>query len=186
MPLPDDWMEIDCSPLEAAGFSQSHLIQIYREYTKNSDSALSTEIIQDSINQLAFDLKYNDVEKSFRHPSAVVLMSILKKGKPYTSTTPGRYRTPQEEAMHQYLAQKEQRKKEQEEILSKIKDLEFQEWFDSRTQQELSELAGTDLRMLKNPTIQERVVKAKAQEHWENEVWPEKKGQVLEEVCKKA
>ena len=37
------------------------IIQIFREYEKKPELTLSAEIIQDSINALAFDLKHNNI-----------------------------------------------------------------------------------------------------------------------------
>ncbi len=48
----ENFQQIDYSPLEDYGFDESHIIQIYREYTKNPELALSSEIIQNSINGL--------------------------------------------------------------------------------------------------------------------------------------
>ena len=65
--VPEKFQKIDYSPLANFGFDESHIIQIYREYTKNPELALSIEIIQNSINALAFDLKHNGVAGSFKN-----------------------------------------------------------------------------------------------------------------------
>ena len=112
--VPEIFQQIDYSPLTKFGFDKSHIIQIYREYTKNPELALTTEIIQNSINALAFDLKHNDVAASFKNSPVVVLTALLKKGQPYSSKTPEKVLTPQEEAMQEYLLAQE---KKQQKIL---------------------------------------------------------------------
>ena len=71
--------EIDYSSLKKIGFNQAHIIQIFREYEKKPELTLSAEIIQDSINALAFDLKHNNITNDFKNSPTVVLTALLKK-----------------------------------------------------------------------------------------------------------
>ena len=102
--LPEDYQNLDLTSLASIGFDGSHIIQIYREYSKKPELTLSAEIIQNSINAFAFDLKHNSISNDFKSSPAVVLTYLLKKGQPYSSKTPEKMLTPQEEAMRDYFS----------------------------------------------------------------------------------
>ncbi len=89
--LPKIWDSINIEPLKEIGLNKSHIIQIQRELMKKPEIMIDTKIIQDSINALAFDIKYNDISKDFNKPPTVVLISLLKKGIPYTSKNPKKF-----------------------------------------------------------------------------------------------
>ena len=79
--LPKEWSHIDYSSLEKYGFDEVTLIEIHREYKNNAQLYLSADIIQDSINHFAFDLKNKDftIEKNQKE-----LNNFNKKAKFYT------------------------------------------------------------------------------------------------------
>jgi hypothetical protein len=135
--LPENFQKIDYYPLKDVGFDESHIIQIYREHKKNPELSLSAEIIQNSINAFAFDLKHNKIAGTFKNSPAVVLTSILKKGQPYSSKTPEKVLTPQEEAMQEYLLAQEKKQQKITEIKTKARELALQEWLDSLSEEEL-------------------------------------------------
>lgn len=182
--MPKEWLNIDCSTLDNIGFGQAHLLQIYREFIKNSDKQLPASIIQDSINALAFDLKYNKAASNFKNSPAVVLTALLKKGVPYVSTTPEKLKTPQQEAMEAYLAAKEQQKLAALETEEKIKQLEFTEWQSNLSEEELLELCpeneiseGVPEKLRK--TMRRKKALELSKDYFDAEIWPVKKHEIL-------
>jgi hypothetical protein len=98
---------------------------------------LSAEIIQNSINAFAFDLKHNEIAGAFKNSPAVVLTSLLKKGQPYSSRTPEKVLTPQEEAIQEYLLSQEKKQQKITQIKIRARELALQEWLDSLSEEEL-------------------------------------------------
>ena len=181
--LPEEMQQIDYSPLTGFGFDESHIIQIYREHTKNPELALSAEIIQNSINALAYDLKHNDVAGSFKHSPTVVLTVLLKKGQPYSSKTPHKVLSPREEAMQEYIAAQEKRYHEIQELENKAKEFELQEWLKSLPEQELATFMPQDPCPSGMPekvyqTSRRKKAQAAAQEYFLTMVWPQKLNQL--------
>jgi len=126
--IPVDWQDLDLSSLKSENFSESHLTQIYREYVDKPDLALPVQIIQNSIDEMAFDLKHNNAKAGFRSPPAVLLTSILKKGRPYSTKTPDKYISPQEEAMQNYHTSQAIQQKRQQDLESQIVEAEYNTW----------------------------------------------------------
>ena len=181
--IPWDFKEIDLAPLAKEGFDESHIIQIYREYSQKPEIALSAEIIQNSINALAFDLKYNHVAGNFKNSPAVVLVSLLKKGQPYSSKTPEKVLTPREEAMQEYLLSQEKKQQKITEIETKAKDLALQEWLNLLPEEELLNF-NQDLRPEGMPEKLYQLSRRKkarniAKDYFSIVLWPEKLKQIL-------
>ena len=177
--VPEIFQKIDYSPLANFGFDESHIIQIYREYTKNPEIALTTEIIQNSINALAFDLKHNDVAGSFKNSPTVVLTALLKKGQPYSSKTPHKVLSPREEAMQEYIAAQEKRHHKIQELENKTKEFELQEWLKSLSEQELATFAPKDCCPEGMPekvyqTSRRKKALTAAKEYFITMLWPQK------------
>jgi hypothetical protein len=185
--LPQEIQQIDYMPLTEIGFNETHIIQIYREHMKKPELALSAKIIQDSINALAYDLKHNNVANDFKHSPAVVLTSLLKKGMPYSSKTPDKFVTPQEEAMQNYLVSKERQRLARQETEHKIKNLEYQEWQDSLTEEELLELCPESEVAEGIPekirlTMRRRKALDISKDYFDAEIWPAKKKEAMAAV----
>ena len=183
--IPEEFKQIDCSPLKEIGFDESHIIQIYREYLQKQELSLSVDIIQNSIHALAFDLKHNNVGSSFKISPAVVLTSMLKKGQPYSSKTPEQFLTPQAEAMKEYIFAQEQKHAKILEIESKTKNFVLQEWLDSLGEQELLSFSEDS-----NPRPQgmpEKVYQTSkrkkslmhAKEYFDTIIWPTRLREIL-------
>jgi hypothetical protein len=181
--LPEDLKQIDCSPLAEIGFNESHIIQIHREYIQKPELVLSAEIIQNSIHALAFDLKHNSVV--FRQPPAVLLVSVLKKGKPYSSVTPEKCLTPREEAMQEYLLAQEKRNLKILEIESKTKEFSLQEWLSTLSEEEI--LNFNSQNNVCPPGVPERIFQISrkkkalscAKDYFDTIIWPQKRKQIL-------
>lgn len=185
--LPNDFKQIDCSPLSEIGFDESHIIQIHREYIQKPEISLSADIIQNSINALAFDLKYNNAINDFKRPPAVVLTYLLKKGQPYSSKTPEKVLTPREESMREYLLSQEKKNLKLLEIETTAKNFALQEWLDALPDEELFSFnPDNDVRPNGMPEKLYQVSKRKkalelAKEYFNVILWPQKRNQILSE-----
>ena len=182
--LQDEFSQIDLTPMEEHGFNTSHIIQIYREYKANPSLKLSEEIIQDSINAMAFDLKFNNAEKDFKHAPAVVLVSLLKKGKPYSSKTPEKFVPPQVEAMRKYLEIKSKEQKEKQELENKTKEIALREWLSELPEKELLSFYQDDGQYNNVPerakqTLIRKKALQSASDYFEHNVWVEKKRDLM-------
>lgn len=176
--IPLEFKQIDLTPLAKEGFDESHIIQIYREYSQKPEIALPTEIIQNSINALAFDLKHNHVAGNFKNTPAVVLLSLLKKGQPYSSKTPDKVLSPQEEAMQEYLLSQEKKQQKIIEIEAKAKELALQEWLNLLPEEELLNF-NQDLRPEGMPEKLYQLSRRKkalelAKDYFSTILWPKK------------
>ena len=173
--VPENWQEIDISPLCVYGFKLSHLIQIQREHEIKPRLSLSMNIIQDSINAMAFDLKHNEGAKDFKKPPAVVLTSLLKQGKPYSSKTPEKFKTPQQESMDAFIDFQEKQREINIKREEKLKKIEFDNWQSNLSEQELlefcpeSEVSAMPKKIRK--TIRIRKAKEFSKEYFFVEIW---------------
>ena len=184
--LPSEWEQIDCSSLEHIGFSKSHLIQIHRELIRKPELMLSADIIQDSINALSFDLKHNSVSNAFKNPPTVVLTSLLKKGSPYVSKTPDQFLSPHDEAMKNYLENKKQKMKIQEEQEQLLREVEFIEWYDSLSEQQTIGFLGEKVKnIVGSELMKEKVIKGWLSQHFDEEIWPLKRKKIIAEILMK-
>jgi hypothetical protein len=185
--LPEDFKQIDFSSLSEIGFDESHVIQIHREYTQKPELSLSAEIVQNSINALAFDLKYNNVANDLKRPPAVFLTYLLKKGQPYSSKTPEKVLTPREESMREYLLSQEKKHLKLLEMETTAKNFALQEWLGALPEEELFSFnPGNDIRPNGMPEKLYQVSKRKkalefANEYFNTILWPKKRSQILSE-----
>ena len=181
--LPEEFKALDLSCLTNIGFDESHVIQIYREYTKKPELTLSPEIIQNSINAFSFDLKHNNISNDFKGSPTVVLTSLLKKGQPYSSKTPEKVLTPKEEAMQEYFLAQNKKQQKILELEIKTKELALQEWLQLLPEEELLNF-NQDPRPEGMPEkLYELSKKRKALEfakdYFNTVLWPEKLKQIL-------
>jgi len=184
--LPEEFRKIDCSPLKDIGFDDSHIIQIHREHAKNQELILSAEIIQNSINAFAFDLKHNDIASAFKNSPALVLTSLLKKGQPYSSKTPEKVLTPKEEALQEYLRAQEIKQQKINDIRNKAKELALQEWLNSLSTEDLlnfnqePRLEGIPDKVYQTSRKKKAIEFAK--DYFNIVLWPEKLNQILNDA----
>ena len=179
--------QIDCTPLSEVGFNRSHLIQVHREHQKKPENSLPVEIIQDSINALAYDIKHNNIAERFNSSPAVVLTALLKKGMPYSSKTPEKVLSPKEEAMQAYLLCKEKKIQQSTEIEQRAKEVALTEWINNLQEEELLQFnpdkiddqqTGIGARFAKIGFRKKAVTNAK--EYFEEVVWPDEKKKIIE------
>ena len=185
--LPEDFKQIDFSALSEIGFDESHVIQIYREYSQKPELSLSAEIVQNSINALAFDLKYNNVANDLKRPPAVFLTYLLKKGQPYSSKTPEKVLTPREESMREYVLAQEKKNLKLLEIETMAKGFALKEWLDALPDEELFSFnPENNVRPTGMPEKLYQLSKRKkaielAKEYFNTILWPEKRSKFLNE-----
>jgi len=182
--LPEEFQQIDYASLKKIGFDESHLIQIYRELSKKPEISLSAEVIQNSINSFAFDLKHNDVASTFKNSPAVVLTSLLKKGQPYSSKTPEKVLTPREEAMQEYLSAQQKKNIKLLELEEKTKKITLQEWLNMLPEEQLLEFVKDYTHLQGVPekvyqTSKRKKALALAEEYFNTVLWPQKFKQIL-------
>lgn len=124
--------KIDITSLQFIGLEQSHVQQL-RKLT-----ALSPEMIEDSIKAFAFDLEVNNKTEKINGSPLSYFMGILRKGTPYLP--PENYEDPETKIMRQYIEQKERQKAAKEDLERKKFDLDLEEWMETLGEQEIAEL----------------------------------------------
>lgn len=180
--LPKSWQYIDTSPLDDIKFGESNLIQIHREFEGKPHLKLSTDIIQDSINAMAYDIKHNNASDSFRYSPALVLTSILKKGIPYTSKTPDKYLSPKEDAMRIYLSVKENERKRVKDLEAKVKELEFESWENNLSEDDVTNILGDNLNTIPRQLgakTKEKIIRGHLKARFDDSIWPDIKRRVM-------
>ena len=186
--LPPTWGDITYSDLE--GFDEPRLIQVYREYQKNPEASLSANIIQDSINHLVFDLQNNNV--NFKKPPAVVLTSMLKQGKPYSSITPEKYLSPKESAMAKYNDTQKIINAQRLAIEEDLQKTELTNWLQNMTGDDLLNqfYEPEKLQKIGNnkilKTIAFRDSEKLAKEYFIKEIWASRKQEILESLSQES
>jgi hypothetical protein len=129
--LDAQWQQIDYLPLAEVRFTRSQVAQVAR------DGRLTPEQLQDSIYAFAFDLSENQKGKSISGAPLNYFMGILRKG-PYAP--PANYESPELRQQRLYLEAKEQQRKRQQEIESRLESIEFEEWVGKLSHQQRAEL----------------------------------------------
>ncbi|MGJ3501124.1 hypothetical protein [Piscirickettsia salmonis] len=162
--LPENWLNINFTPLEEIGFTSTQLKQLH------SRSLNTPEIIQDSIYHFAFALKFKKTVQKYSEPLNV-LMGVLRKGEAWTEQN---YRSAQEIAQEEFI----ERKKAEKERLNKLKEeaykLAFDEWSKSLTLEAIDKIAP---RKKINGDITPQQVKLN--NHFKENVWEKIKEEYL-------
>lgn len=130
--LTHGWENIDISNLEFIGFSKSHLNQLQKR------SELTPEIIQDSLNAFAFDLKHNGVGDKIKTHPLNYLMGVLRSNQPYAA--PSNYQDPKVLAMREYLDRKKQQREEQKRVEEEIFQFDFEDWQENLSEENIAEI----------------------------------------------
>jgi len=115
--LPDEWKKINFTPLEAIGFSEQHLLDIY------SSNICDPKIIQESIYHFAFGLEQGR-HKEYDNPLKVFI-GRLRKGNAWIESN---YESPKEKALKELLNRKKAEKEKWDLMIKELVDLEFPEW----------------------------------------------------------
>jgi hypothetical protein len=161
--LPEGWHGLCIDSLSDIGFTMTHLVQIAQQ------GRLSAEIIQDSIEAFAFDLKYNQKAKTLKSSPLNYFMGIVRNGQPYAP--PSNYESPQDREMRMYLERKqkiEQARAAREEELMKIT---FNEWDRKQSEEYKQSLLPEDVRYSQFLGSKQAALRS----YFAKEIWPQKR-----------
>ena len=161
--LSKEWEAIHIDSLSDIGFTTTHLAQIAQQ------GKLTPEIIQDSIEAFAYDLKFNQKAKTIKGSPLNFFMGIVRNGKPYAP--PGNYESPQDREMRIYLERKqkiEQARAEREEGLMK---LAFDEWDREQSEEYKQSLLPENVRNNRLSGPKQATLRA----YFAREIWPQKR-----------
>ena len=154
--LAPEWQQLDISPLDPIGFTNTHLVQIIRQ------GKLSVDEVQDSINFYAFDLNRNGLK-----PKSALnyFMGVVRRGIPYGPQD--NYETPADEVRRKTREFKERQAAMRQAEEQKILDLEFQEWRRGLSSDEVQTLVPEFAR--RPGPVQESSLKT----YFQQNLWPD-------------
>ena len=138
--FPSAWLKINIEPLRTIGFSDTQLQQLQNRNTP--------EVVQESIYQFAYGLEYNEKTKKYNDNALNVLMGVLRKGQAWIEPN---YRSPQELALEDLIAQKKEKKNRCNKKLDELMDLEFPAWHNKLSEQEIEEIVPETFRVTRVP-----------------------------------
>lgn len=125
--LPEEWKEINYSPLNDIGFCESQIRQLYNKKLN------TPPIIQASIDHFAFGLK-NNKEKFNKYTDPLnVLMGVLRDGGRWIEKN---YETPQEQALRTLVEETKKRQESKKQLITEMFELEFPSWEKQLSEQE--------------------------------------------------
>ena len=111
---------------------------------------------------------------------------MLKKGQPYSSKTPEKFKTPQQVAIDAYLEVQEMQTKMEKEAKEKLKKLEFEKWQNNLSEKELLELCPeTEVSSIPSKvrkTMRRRKALELSKDYFEAEIWPSRKEEMDQEI----
>lgn len=161
--LPEEWHTIRIDSLSDIGFTTTHLAQIAQQ------GKLTAEIVQDSIEAFAFDLKYNQKAKTLKGSPLNYFMGIVRNGQPYAP--PGNYESPQDREMRIYLETKQKIEQDRVTREEELMKLAFDEWDREQSEEYKQSLIPEDIRhgRLLGPK------QAALRSYFAKEIWPQKR-----------
>jgi hypothetical protein len=153
-----EWKQIDISPLKEIGLNEKHLLQLKKHNTP--------QIIQESIHQFSFGLKYNEQTKKYSNP-LLVFIGVLRKGEAWVEKN---YMSPNEIALQQLMEQKKNKmdklkKAEEEYFLT-----EYNLWEQSLTKEDKDKLLPDDVKRTKIAAAKTSVLRT----YFRENIWPTK------------
>jgi biotin operon repressor len=122
--LPEEWREIDITPLEHIGFSFEHVRQLLK--------CSKPEIVRMSINHFAYDLEHKEHVKANKAPLNL-LMGVLIKGNTWVAAN---YESRQDRALKQVLEAKKAEHERRASMETQLIELEFADWFAKLTHED--------------------------------------------------
>lgn len=161
-PLPEPWQAIDYSVLTEIGFNETHLRQLCEM------QILDPLVVQDSIYHFAFDLKHNNRKAKIRGECLNYFMGILLKR---SYTAPSNYIHPSVEARQHYLDMKRQEQKQREALDAELQTLEFKEWYEHLSDDEIKNLTP-EVPEGPSPNIRQMLLMRALKKHFIEEIWP--------------
>jgi hypothetical protein len=118
--IPEEFQEIDITALLPYGFTEKHLLQIIDR------SGFDKEMIQDSIDAFAFDLRRNNLKAKLKTTPLRYFMGIVTRGTHYNP--PENYETPQQESRRLYLESKKIEKEREKKLQEEEFEFAFGSW----------------------------------------------------------
>ena len=117
--LPDDWKQIDTSPLKDIGMTINKLIDLY------IDGHITSEGVQESINHFAWGLEHNKENYKDYKNLLKVFIGRVRKGHIWTEST---YKTPKERFLEEMLKLKKQQREKEDKLIDEMVKEEFPKW----------------------------------------------------------
>ncbi len=165
-------LNLNLEPLVNIGLTENHINQLTKQ------GKLTPEQIQESINHFAFDLSHNDKAKTFKFAPLEVFMGILRKGSYYNA--PSNYESQETKNKRLFLEDKLRKEQTSKELEERLKEVEWKNWSEKLTDQELLEFYVEDKPLDGVPdkvqkTLKRRNALTNAREYFESEVWLKQK-----------
>jgi hypothetical protein len=132
--LPEEWKKINVIPLESIGFSEQHLLDIFRTNSCDPD------MVQESIYHFAFGLEQGKY-KTYDDPLKV-LIGRLRKGSPWFESN---YESPKIRAMRELVERKKAEKDKVDAMIKELSDLEFPNWRKKLSENEIQQILPADI-----------------------------------------
>lgn len=157
------WEKINYDSLKNIGFSDTQLLQL--QGTKKCNP----EVVQESINYLAFDLEQNGLAKKYSDPLNV-FMGVMREGKAWRK--PKDYESPQDKALRELLEEKKKAAEERKKKMDELLELHFDEWYQQQSDDFIKSLLPDVMRnnfnRLKTITVTTAKEHFKKSSIWEN------------------
>ena len=134
--LPDEWEKINFELLAPLGFSKNHLFDIYEANTN------TPEAVQESLNHYAWGIEHNSEKYKKYKNHLTVLIGRLRKGKIWTESG---YESPKTLALKQLIALREKEKKQQNEMIKQLVELEFPQWEKGLSEEEIRQIVPSNV-----------------------------------------
>jgi hypothetical protein len=147
--LPGEWQNIDWTGLEQFSYQlyPNEILGIYRaqQNPKIEGAALTLDAVQESINQMAHDLKAGVYKDSKFNPKGTLIGRLMKK-MPYNASTGG-YVSPRLRALKERAKRIEAERKEKEQLSETVFRGIFERWYQKQNKEQLR-AAHSSYRML--------------------------------------
>jgi len=168
--LPENWSNFDLSMGEVFGFTNNHLMQLYKH------GGFEPKFIQESIQHFAFDLETNNKIKDIKTNPLSYFMGILKRVGSYAP--PDNYESPREHGMRVYLEKQKVIEAKRAAMEKELLHLAFQNWIRGLTEHDKEQILPVEV---KNMGL-EAPKTAALRTHFEKTVWASKKEEIISEM----
>ena len=161
--LPESWKKIDFTNLKDINFGLIEIINIY----KKAMDKITSDQVQDSINQFAFGLSHNPTRYKNMSSKCGVLVKSLMQGNLWIETG--------------YVSQEEKSKKEKNKKITEMLENQFQEakfleWFNSLSDREKEENIPEEIKRDKDDRVygiqKQYHEKTYSKQKYLREIWP--------------
>jgi predicted transcriptional regulator len=176
--VPEEFDGIDIEPLRQYGFTEKHLIQIIER------SNFTKQMIQDSLDAFAFDLKKNNKAAKLKSTPLDCIMGTLTKGRHYNP--PENYISPQQESARQYLEAKKAEKEKEKQLQEEAMELAFSDWKNTMSDEEIETLIDEILKESPDFVRKEKMTRnISIYNHYKGNIWPQKKNDFFNKITNK-